>query len=208
MSILAYNKKSTETEPIETGSYPARVYQMIQIGTVAGFQGALQNKVRIGFELPTELAIFDPAKGEQPRVISQDYTLSFHEKAKLTKVINACDPNALKALDEDGFLEEFDVENLIGKDCLITIGQKAKKDGTGNYAFIDGCTRIPKGMTCPKAINPVQVLSFDKWNEEKFNALPDFIKDKITSSEEYKKMKGIVSDEDMKFNEFMGETTP
>lgn len=193
--IKATNKKGEGFDPIEAGSYPARIYQMIEIGNVVGFQGQIQNKVRIGFELPTEMMTFDQTKGEQPRVISQDYTLSFHEKAKLTKVIVACDPKALN-VDDDGFMEEFDVETLIGKELLITIAQKAKKDGSGNYAFIDNCTRLPKGMTCPKAINPVQVLSYDKWNEEVFNKLPDFIRKNIESSEEYKKMKGLVVEED------------
>lgn len=194
MPIIATNKKGEGFDPIEAGSYPARIYQMIQIGTVAGYQGALQNKVRIGFELPTEMMVFDPAKGEQPRVISQDYTLSFHEKAKLRKVIEAADPEALK-VDEDGFQEEFDVETLIGKPVLITIAHKPKKEGKGSYAFIDNCTRLPKGMTCPPAINPVQVLSFDKWDEELFKKLPEFIKENIKSSHEYKEMMGLSTEQ-------------
>lgn len=196
--IKATNKKGSDVEPIEAGSYPARVYQMIEMGTVAGYLGQLQNKVRIGFELPTELHVFDEKKGEQPRVISQDYTLSFNEKAKLRKVIEACDPKAL-GTDEDGFMEEFDVETLIGKPLLITIAQKPKKDGSGNYAFIDNCTRLPKGMSCPAPINPPQVLSYDKWNEEAFEKLPDFIREKIESAEEYKVMKGIIKPEDVPF---------
>lgn len=199
MPIIATNKKGEGFDPIEAGSYPARVYQMIQLGTVAGFQGVMQNKVRIGFELPTEMMVFDQAKGEQPRVISQDYTLSFHEKAKLTKVINACDHKAL-SVGDDGFMEEFDVETLIGKDCLITIGNKPKKDGTGSYAFIDSCTRLPKGMTCPKQINPTQVLSFDNWNQETFDKLPDFIKEKIVSSDEYKELNGLNIPADVPFD--------
>ena len=190
MPIYATNKKSEGFDPIEAGSYPARIYSMIQIGTVEGFQGQLQNKVRISFELPTEMMVFDPAKGEQPRSISQDYTLSFHEKAKLRKVIQACDPKALE-LDEDGFMEEFDIEQILGKELLVTIAQKPKKDGTGNYAFIDNCTRLPKGMVCPPAINPTLVLSYGNWNEEVFQKLPEFIRTKMESSLEYKEIKGL-----------------
>lgn len=196
--IKATNKQGVQVEPIEAGSYPARIYQMIELGSIPGFQGTLQTKVRINFELPTELHVFDEKKGEQPRVISQDYTLSFHEKAKLRKVIEACDPKALE-VDEDGFMEEFDVESILGKPLLITIAQKAKKDGSGNYAFIDNCTRLPKGMTCPAPVNPTNVLSYDKWKEEVFEALPDFIREKIESSEEYRVMKGIIKPEDIPF---------
>lgn len=193
MAIMAKNKKGGDVEAIEAGSYPARIYQILHIGTIAGFQGAFQNKVRIGYELPTEMHVFDEKKGPQPRVISQDYTLSFNEKATLRKVITACDPEALK-VDEDGFLEEFDVESLLGKDLLITIGSKPKKDGSGNYAFIDNVTRLPKGMTCDPAINPTQVLSYENWNQDLFDKLPDFLKEKIQGSDEYKAMKGQDSD--------------
>lgn len=187
---MATNKKGESVDPIEAGSYPARIYQMIHIGTVAGFQGMLQNKVRIGFELPTETAVFDKAKGEQPRVISQDFTLSFNEKATLRKIITACDPKALE-VDEDGFMEEFDIETLIGKDCLITIAQKQKKDNSGNYSYIESCTRLPKGMTCPAPVNPVQILNYTKFDIALFEKLPDFLKEKIITSKEYIEMNDL-----------------
>lgn len=198
--IKAHNKKGgIDIDPIEAGSYPARIYQMVEIGTIVGFQGKLQNKVRITFELPTETMVFKEEKGEQPRVISQEYTLSFHEKSTLRKVIEACDPKALE-VDEDGFMEEFDVETLVGKPLLITIAQKPKKDGNGVYSFIDNCTRLPKGMSCPAPVNPPSVLSYDKWNEDVFQALPQFIREKIEGAEEYKTMKGIINKEDVPFD--------
>jgi hypothetical protein len=187
MAILAKNKQSEGVAAIEAGSYPARVYQLIHIGTIVGFQGAFQNKVRIGLELPTETHVFDKEKGPQPRVISQDYTLSFSEKANLRKFITACDPSAF-GTDDDGFMEDFDVESLIGKDLLVTINQKSKKDGSGVFAFIEGTTRLPKGMVCPPAVNAPQILNYTDFNQELFDKLPDFLKEKIKSSDEYKAM--------------------
>jgi len=190
--IIATNKTGEQIEIIEAGSYPARIYQILHLGTVPGFEGKLQNKVRIGFELPTELHTFDEKKGEQPRVISGEYTLSFNEKANLTEIIKASDPKALE-LDDNGMMEEFDVENLIGKDLLITISHKPRKDGKGNYALVSGATRLPKGMTCPPAVNATQILNYSNWNEEVFNKLPDFLKAKMMTSEEYKTLKGLNS---------------
>ena len=43
-------------------------------------------------------------------------------------------------------------------------------------------------MECPAQINADQVLAFDDFNEDVFNSLPDFLKDKIVSSEEFKAM--------------------
>lgn len=200
MAIIATNKKGDSVEPIEAGSYAARIYQMIHIGTIVGYQGALQNKVRIGFELPTELHVFDKEKGEQPRVISQDFTLSFNEKSTLRRVITACDPKALE-LDNDGMMDVFDIESLIGKDLLVTVVHKPKKDNSGVFACLENYTPLPKGMTCPPAINEPQVLSYDNWNEALFEKQPDFIKDKITSSSEYQTMKNggvpVITAEDL-----------
>ena len=186
MSIKAIKKGGMDFEPLDEGAYPARIYRIVHIGTVMGFQGQMQNKVNIAFEFPTELKVFDPAKGEQPYVLSQDYTLSFHEKSTLYKVIMACDPTALKT-DSEGFIEEYDVEKLLGKTCLVTVThKKGKEDKT--YANIGNCTVMPKGMTCPEAINETKVLNYDNFDHAFFMTLPQFLRDKITSSDEYKAM--------------------
>ena len=44
------------------------------------------------------------------------------------------------------------------------------------------------GIPYPEQINADQVLAFDDFNEDVFNSLPDFLKDKIVSSEEFKAM--------------------
>src|SRR5690348_118248 len=142
--IPAKNEKK-EFEMIPEGAYPARIYQIVHVGTIAGYNGLLQNKVRLTFELPTELKVFDEKKGEQPCVISKEYTLSFNEKANLRKVIDACDPKALKA-DDNGLIDLYDVENLLGKSCLITVSHVSKKDGTGEYQDVSNVTKLPKGM--------------------------------------------------------------
>ena len=197
MAIQATNK-IVARELIPEGAYSARIYQIIHIGTVAGFQGKLQNKARITFELPTETKVFDQAKGEQPQVLSQEFTLSFHEKATLRKVIDACDPKSIK-VDDDGFVDEYDIENLLGKVCLVTVKHDKKKDGSGDYQYIDNYTVLPKGMSCPEAVNPPKVLNYTNFDRDFFMTLPDFIKDKITSSHEYKSL--FDKQEDIDINE-------
>lgn len=187
MSIIAKKNTGGSYDPIPEGAYPARIYQIIHIGTIPGYQGQLQNKVRITFEFPTELKVFKEENGEQPMVLSQDYTLSFHEKAGLRKVIDACDPKALKTVGEDGLVEEYDIENLLGKACLVTVVHKDGKEGAV-YANIANCTIMPKGMTCPPQINPSTSLSYDSFDHEYFNKLPKFLQDKIKSSSEYQWM--------------------
>ena len=77
MAITAKNE-SKPRELIPAGNYIARCYQMLQIGTVEEeYKGEkkMQEKVRISWELPTELKVFKEENGEQPLVISKEYTL-------------------------------------------------------------------------------------------------------------------------------------
>lgn len=186
MAIIATKPNTENFAPIEEGSYPARIYQIIDLGTIPDYQGAMKHKVRITFELPTELKVFKEENGEQPQVLSQEYNLSFHEKSALRKLITACDPKALKTTDE-GFIEEYDIEQLLGKTCLVGIKHTEGKENAV-YANIDVATAMPKGMVCPPQFNESRVLSYDNFDTVYFETLPQFIKDKMKSSFEYKKM--------------------
>ncbi len=199
MAIIAKKTTDKNFEPLAEGAYPARIYQVIHIGSVPGFQGQIQNKVRITWEFPTETKVFKEENGEQPYVLSNDYTLSFHEKSQLRKVIDACDPKALKAVGEDGLVEEYDIENLLGKACLVTVIHKDSKTSEAVYANIGNCTVMPKGMTCPEAINEPKSLSYDNFDKEYFVTLPQFIQDKMKSSSEYKWMEMDSKDEAVPF---------
>ena len=184
MAITA-TTNSTVKEIIPAGNYIARCYQMIEIGTVNELimgENKVLKKVRIGWELPTELKVFNEEKGEQPFVRSKEYTLSMHEKSSLRA--------DLKSWRGKDFTEEearaFDITKLIGKPCMINIIHKpSKSDPTKIYDNIAGITPLPKGVTMPEQINPTFVLSYDSFNQEAFEALPDFIKDKMKGSLEY-----------------------
>lgn len=189
MSIIAKFTGSTQRELIPSGNYVSRCYQMLDIGTVdENIMGEIKHlhKVRIGFELPSELRVFKEENGEQPIVISKEFTLSLHEKSSLRQV--------LKSWRGRDFTEEeakaFDVAKLIGVPCMLNIIHKpSKKDPSKIYEEIAGVTPMPKGMVCPLQINSDMELSFDNWVQEIFDKLPDFLKDKIKSSDEYKAMK-------------------
>lgn len=184
MQILA-RTNSQPRELIPSGNYIARCYSMIHIGTtqknIMGEQKTL-NEVRIGWELPTELKVFNPEKGEQPRVISKEYTLSMGDKANLRKMLASW-------RGQDFTVEEtksFDITKLLGKTCMLNIIHKpSKKDPTKIYEEIGSVSPMPKGMPCPDQINPTVVLSYDDFNWNVYEALPDFIKDKVKSSEEF-----------------------
>jgi hypothetical protein len=184
MAINATNN-GTKREPIPAGNYIARCYQMIHIGTVEEIilgEKKVLNKVRIGWELPTELRVFNEDKGEQPLVISKEFTLSMHEKSTLRKVLASWRG---KDFSEDE-AKSFDVTKLIGAACMLNIIHKpGKKDPTAIYEEIGSISPLPKGMKAPEQINPTFVLDYDNFDVERFSTLPDFIKNKMMGSIEY-----------------------
>lgn len=187
MSIVA-TTNSTPKELIPAGNYIARCYQMIQIGHVKEvILGEVKtlNKVRIGWELPTETKVFNQEKGEQPFVISEEYTLSMHEKSNLRKVLASW-------RGKDFTQEEatsFDITKLLGVPCMVNIIHRpAKTDPTRMYQKIGSVSPLAKGVTCPPQFNETSVLQYDNFDYNLYNSLPDFIKDKIRNSEEFIKM--------------------
>lgn len=186
---MAINATNTQTQRdlIPAGNYIARCYKMIEVGTVKEIilgKEKILPKIRIGWELPMELKVFNEEKGEQPLVIDKEFTLSMADKANLRI--------ALKSWRGKDFTEDeaksFDVTKLLGVPCMLNIIHKPSKDGTKVYEEISGITPMPKGVDCPEQINKTFVLSYDEFDMDKFNSLPDFIKNKMQSSMEFVSM--------------------
>lgn len=187
MSIIA-TTNSAPKELIPAGNYIARCYQMIQIGHVKEvILGEVKtlNKVRIGWELPTETKVFNQEKGEQPFVISEEYTLSMHEKSNLRKMLASWRGKDFTQ-DEAG---SFDITKLLGVPCMVNIIHRpSKTDPSRSYQKIGSVSPLAKGVSCPQQYNETSVLQYDNFDYNLFNSLPDFIKDKIRNSEEFIKM--------------------
>lgn len=182
--IIASNS-GTKRELIPAGNYVARCYQMIEMGTITENimgKSVTVSKIRIGWELPTELKVFSEEKGEQPLVISKDYNLSMNEKSNLRKMLASWRG---KDFSEDE-AKAFDVTKLLGVPCMLNIIHKASKaDATKIYEDIGSISPVPKGLTVPAPMNSLFVLSYDDFSAAKFDSLPDFIKDKMKTSLEF-----------------------
>jgi len=186
MAIIATNDGGQGFATLEAGTYPARCVSMVHIGTIeetiAGKTKTL-NKVSITWELPTELKEFKQGDGEKPYHVRKEYTLSMNEKASLRIF--------LKSWRGKDFTEEeakaFDVTKLLGVPCLLNIVHKTgKKDPSKVYDEVASVGPMPKGMICPVQVNPSVEFSIGEWNQGIFNALPEFLQNKIMASHEYK----------------------
>ncbi len=192
MTITA-SSTGVKKELIPAGNYVARCYSMIHVGTVKEeYMGEIKtmNKCRITWELPTELRVFNEEKGEQPMVISKEYTLSMHEKSNLRRDLESWRG---KGFNEDQAVG-FDVTKLLGVSCMLNIIHKVTKKGA-EYATISNISTLPKELECPEQVNETFEFNFeDNFSEEVVESFPDFIKEKIKSSAEYKAINSDIVD--------------
>ncbi len=184
MPIKPKPVESHNFEPMPAGTYPARLYSLIHIGTIPfDWQGESKmiDKVRLTFEFPTETKVFKEENGEQPYVLSLEFTLSMHEKSKLRPFLEGWGGRRLT----DQEASDLDLEEWVGKEGLANIVHSEGKNGN-IYANIQSVSSLPKGLTCPPQVNETFILNYeDKWDEGKFQNLPDFLRDKMMESTEY-----------------------
>lgn len=185
MAIIAKETGSgKEFAPLEAGSYLGRCYSLIHIGTAEELylgEPKVQNKIQITFELPTELKVFREENGPQPIVFSKDFTLSLHPKAGLRKFLESWRGRSFT--EEE--LKGFDLSSLLGVGCQLSISHKTNDAGK-TFANISGISLPMKGTTVPPQINPNFEFNYDPFDQAKFDSLPEFIKDKIRKTDEYK----------------------
>lgn len=184
------NKPNVERKLVPEGTHIARVIGFIYVGTIddtyMGVAKKLQ-KIRFTFEFPEELHVFKEGDDAKPLVHSEEYTLSMGSKSNLRPVVEGIIGTSL--MDEEAY--GFNLESLIGLCCLVSMKHKVSKKGN-NYAYISSTAKLMKGQACKPAFNDYKVLNYsDKWDQAYFDSLPSFIKEKMVSSDEYKKMKGI-----------------
>jgi hypothetical protein len=70
---------------------------------------------------------------------------------------------------------------------MLSIIHKQAKNGN-TYAEISSVSSVPKGMNVPEQFNESKELNYDKFDWELFETLPDFIKDKMKQTDEFKFM--------------------
>lgn len=144
MPIVAKDEKTYE--PIPLGVQQAVCSGVFDIGTHEGeYQGkpTLKHQIVVIWELDEKKTLGDFAG--QPHQISKFYTLSLGEKANLRKDLESWRGQPFTTQE----LEGFDLENLIGANCLLNIVDKEK--GGQKIAAImplaKNMTKIKQSMT-------------------------------------------------------------
>ncbi len=156
------------------------------MGTVEGeYKGEKTSayKVNITWELPTETKVWKDGEEAKPVVISKMYTLSMGKKSSLRPIVEGIIGGMTDV--EAG---DYDLDDLIGKVCLLSITHGVSE--TGKEKQNVATAKLPKGMTAPEPFNKYVILSYGGWDEDAYLALPQFMRDEMSKTEEYQRMKG------------------
>lgn len=179
MALIA-SGSNKEFKLTPEGSHMAVCFRVIDLGTQRWeYQGEPQigRKVLIGWELHGEADDGTPLKTDEgfPLGVSKTYTLSLGRKANLRA--------DLESWRGKGFTEQelagFDIGQLLGQVCMITIKHTKKNDKT--YANVASVTRFPAALKDmrPTAINKLQLFDVTAPDKSVYDALPEWITKQI-----------------------------
>jgi len=177
----------TKTQSVDEGNYVARVCRIVYMGTVEGTYKGEKNsayKVSITWELPTETKVWKDGEDAKPTLVSKIYTLSMAKKANLRPIVEGIVGGMT---DAEAF--EYDLDNLLGKVCLLNVTYGLSETGKEKQNI--GTSKLIKGMTEPDPVTPQKILSYDNWDEELYQSLPQFMKDDMATTVEYQLVKGL-----------------
>jgi hypothetical protein len=168
-------------ELVPAGTFIGRCYRFIDLGShEQKFQGeskGLKRLVMIGFELPTETM-----EDGRPFSIHKRYTWSMHEKSAMRRDLESW--RGQKFVDADFGPGGFDVRNLLGKTCTLSI---VHSEGESTYANIASIGKAMKGIEVPAQINPSVYFSLEPqfFDPSVMDSLSDKLKETIRQTPEY-----------------------
>lgn len=162
------------------GVHNARCIQLVDLGTQeTEWEGkiSMKHQIKLAFELVDETAIFNEDKGEQNFVLYRTYTLSLAPKATLAIHISAWLNKKF------GKSDSFDLNELLNAPCQIQVRHNESKE----YANIVAIMAPPKGVKVAKASNDCfsVFLTEEEFDQDSFDLLPNFMKEKLAATEEF-----------------------
>ena len=175
MAIMAEAGSSGDFKQADTGTHPARCWQIIDLGVQENeFNGEtyIKHQVLVSWEIPSQLM-----EDGRPVSISRFYTLSLHPKSNLSVDLVSWRGRAFTPEEEAG----FDISKLLGVPCMLSI---IEKNGKSKVGAVMG---FPAGMTPVEAINPTVLFDLQSYisgETDVFDSLSDGLKNIILKAKE------------------------
>lgn len=195
MNKPIYAGMTKQVTQIEDGKYGAVLCQIVQLGAQRFEKNGKEwysPQILLGFEIP---GLTYEKDGEVfSQIKSGTYFLSLNESRNgqmgLREIIDA-----LRGGKEwtEAELEQFDISQYLGEACLLTI--EAVESKGKSYSTITEIVPMDKQMVKPMR-TPVLVTT-DDFRDIDILTIPDWIKDKIRMSEEYKNMPRVAPVNDL-----------
>ena len=167
-------------------NYPARVVQVIDLGLQDGgeWKGEKKppvNKLSITYELVD--SFMQDADGndieDKPRWVSEELNMFSPDadKAKCNQRYRAIDPE---------LVYDYNWAELVGSPCYVMIAHKESKGKTyANVGIVTPYIVSKRNPELPDLVNPSKVFDLGEPDMEVFNALPEWLQDKIKDNLEY-----------------------
>ena len=178
MALKVKDRAKPKLPPVEPGVYIGICVGVIDLGEQYSekFKN-YRSELQIVWELVGETVEVD---GEQkPRQLSRTFSVATSKKSNLRGFISSW--NGIQYSDDQ--FGELDLLGQAGKVCQLNV----VLNDTGEYANIDSVIPLPKGMPAPKTDTPIVLWNMDEWNDEAFEALPEWVQEKIKKSSQYQK---------------------
>ena len=176
--MIIGTRAKAKVPPVEPGTYLAicvGVYDLGEQQTEWKGKTRYSNQIMFTFELSGVTIEVD---GEQkPRQLSRSFAVSTSSKSGLRKFLTSWRGRAFT--DEE--IRAFNTDTLLGRSAMIQV----VLNDTGEYSNIDGVMQIPKGMPAPTTESELHKFNIDEWDDQEFDALPDWIQEKIKNSTQY-----------------------
>lgn len=179
MSTIAKDTGGGDFKKVPEGTHQAVCNMIVDLGNqVTTYMGdeSIKRQVYIRWEVPDERVEYeiDGKKIEGPMSIGKTYTLSLGEKANLRKDLQGWRNKAFTPEE----LKGFDVENVLGACCQISVQHKESNGNT--YANVTSVVGWPKGLDRITAEN--ELIKYSQDDTSQFDSLPKWIKEKLGGS--------------------------
>lgn len=179
MALKVKDRAKPKIPPVEPGVYIAICVGVLDLGEQYSekFKN-YRNEVQFVWELCGETVEVD---GEQkPRQLSRTFSVAASKKSNLRGFISGW--NGVQYSDEQ--FSDLDLFTQVGKACQLNV----VLNDTGEYANVDSAIPLPKGMPAPVTDTAPTLWNMDEWDDKAFEALPDWVQEKIKKSTQYQQM--------------------
>jgi hypothetical protein len=183
---------------VPAGTHFARIFKIIDLGSqkdeYMGVDRGFKRVFSISFEFPKITHIFKEEKGKQPLARSKDFKFSFTSKDSTVK---SALTELVEAVGDDPYKGGYNIFSLLGKPLQVKVEHKLDKNEIERDR-ISGFSKLSDEQQEMADLKPEiysQVndsqylyLELSSFDQEIFDNLPKWIKEKIESSKEYQEL--------------------